>query len=238
MFKRLTSFLLCLIPHAHAENEDKIHLVGEHWVDRNATAFALVHSQRDKFHSSKDLENLKQCKNLRVLDLAHGNLTDISFLSELTELRILLLGANQIEDLSPLANLHNLEYIELFKNKVTDISPLAGLTNLLDVNLCFNKIKDFSPLYGLPKLERLWIYSSQKFNTPVPKNTVREIQQNLPYTQIDSTSYSTLGGWREHERWYVIRNMTRKAMRWLPWGSEGYTQDMRRVPPKNDGTNP
>lgn len=228
MKKIIQTLILQLV--VSASKAELIHLIDEHWIDTDATVFVQQHNNKSEFHNTEDLEKIRYAKNLRVLDQAHGNLDDISFLEDLRELRILLLGANNITDISVLAKLPNLEYIELFKNKITDISPLAELTNLLDINLCFNQIESFAPLYQLPKLERLWMYSSQKFNTRPPKDLVASIQENLPNCYIDSTSYSTLGGWREHSRWYVIRNMTRKAMEWLPWDSNGYTQDMKLVP--------
>ena len=38
---------------------------------------------------------------------------------------------------------------------------------------------------------------------------------------INSTSYSTLGGWRTHERYYVVFNMLHGAVSWLPWDAQG-----------------
>ena len=172
---------------------------------------------------------LKWCKDLRVVDLAHNDIDDIGFLGELPELRVALLGDNHISDLTPLAGLEHLEYLELFKNKVADLSPLVGLP-LLDLNIAFNSVADYSPLYKIPTLQRLWIYSSQKYNKAPPQVEVEILRAELPNTLINSISYSTLGGWREHSRWYVIRNMTRRAYEWMPWGSDGYTQDMVPVP--------
>lgn len=232
MLRKIFLLLFLLLAAASSSDAELIHIVDEHYVDSEATVFVLAHSNKDDFHTTKELENLRYAKNLRVVDLAHGHLTDISFLEELPELRVVLLGCNDIVDISPLGNLPKLEYIELFKNKVTDVWPLSKLENLLDLNICFNKVQSLFPLCSLPKLERLWIYSSQQFNTRPPKDLVSILQENLPFCQIDSTSYSTLGGWREHPRWYVIRNMTRKAMEWLPWGSDGYTQEMIFVPAK------
>lgn len=233
MLRKIFLLVIILLAAASSSDAELIHLVDEHYVDSEATVFVLAHSNKDKFHTSQDFENLKYAKNLRVLDLAHSNITDISFLLPLIELRILLLGANQITDLTPLASLKKLEYVELFKNQISTLTPLSNLTNLLDLNICFNKITDFSPLYNLPKLERLWIYSSQKFNTRPQDSLVASLQNNLPDTYIDSVSYSTLGGWRDHPRWYVIRNITRRAYEWLPWNSDGYTQDLVFVPAGN-----
>lgn len=230
MLHKIFLLIIILLAAASSSNAELIHLVDEHYVDSEATVFVLAHNNKDKFHTTEELQNLRYAKNLRVQDLAHGNLTDISFLNELPELRILLLGANNIVDISPLAALPKLEYVELFKNKIVDLSPLSNLSNLLDLNICFNRIEDFSSLYSLSSLERLWMYSSQQFDMRPPKDLVASIQENLPNCYIDSTSYSTLGGWREHSRWYVIRNMTRRAYEWLPWNSDGYTQDMVFVP--------
>ena len=40
-------------------------------------------------------------------------------------------------------------------------------------------------------------------------------------TYIDATSYSTLGGWREHPRYYVVFNMFHGRIEWLPWDADG-----------------
>lgn len=206
-----------------------ITIARQHTVRTSDTVFSLSHSNKSPRHKSKDFAMLKWCKDLRVVDLAHNDIDDIGFLGELPELRVALLGDNHISDLTPLAGLEHLEYIELFKNRLTDLSPLAQLP-LLDLNIAFNKVVDYSPLYDIDSLERLWIYSSHKANQCPPQFEVDALHQHLPNTLINSDCYSTLGGWREHPRWYVIRNMTRRAYEWMPWGSDGYTQDMVPVP--------
>ena len=42
---------------------------------------------------------------------------------------------------------------------------------------------------------------------PLPKGVVSMLTAALPDTHIDSTHYSTLGGWREHPRYNVILQM-------------------------------
>lgn len=205
-------------------------VIWDHKVRTDDTAFVTAHSNKSERHTSEIFRWLAHCKELRVLDLAHNKIDDLSFLAPLTELRILLLGDNRIEDLSVLGELPNLEYVELFKNRVRDLTPIKKLTNLLDLNLCFNWVENFSPLYGLGQLERLWLYSSQGPNKEPAHDAVVRLRRELDTCLIDTTSYSTLGGWREHFRWYVVRNMTRRAYTWLPWSSDGYTQELVFVP--------
>ena len=142
---------------------------------------------------------------------------------DLTELRVIILACNRISDISVLAGLKKLEYVELFNNYIEDYSPLSGLKRLIDLNLCFNQTQDFTPLYGLKGLERLWLYHSNNRSDadPVDPALVANLQAALPDTLIDSTHYSTLGGWRQHPRYYVVFNMLHGEVAWLPWSAEG-----------------
>ena len=108
-----------------------------------------------------------------------------------------------------MGSLTELEYLELFKNKIQDISCLANCTKLIDLNICFNHINDWSALQGLTELERLWLFNSNNWTDedPVPAKIIHDLREALPDCHIDSTSYSTLGGWRDHKRYYIISNM-------------------------------
>lgn len=192
----------------------------EHTIRTDATAFSTLHNNKSETHSSKHWTILKYCKNLVALDLGHNNITDLSFISDLPSLKVLILACNYIEDISPLANHPNLEYIELFKNRIRDISVLATMPNLIDLNLCYNYIEDYTPLYGMTQLERLWIYNSNNYMTskPVPEDIVNSLIEALPNTHIDYTNYSTGGGWREHDRYFVIYEMF-KTGTYIPFAS-------------------
>lgn len=183
--------------------------VGDHLVRTDATAFSTLHNNQSQEHTSADFSVLKYCTELLALDIGHNQVTDISFLSDMTQLRVLIIACNKVEDISPLANLTNLEYLEVFKNKIRDISPLENLTNLIDLNICFNYVKDWTPLENLTQLERLWVYNSNNYmeTDPISKDVVRTLKAALPNTYLDSTSYSTNGGWREHERYQIVYNM-------------------------------
>lgn len=201
----------------------QVWLAEKHFIRTDATAYAVNHNNKSRKHTSADFYGLRYCPDLMALDLSHNAIDDLSFLAYLPKLRVLLLGDNKIENVFSISFLHDLEYLELFKNKIRDVSPLMLLNNLLDLNLSHNYIGDLFPLTRLDRIERLWIYNSNNYRAsdPLPKQTVLELQEALYYTQIDSTSYSTLGGWREHPRYYVVFNMLHGALKWLPWDSEG-----------------
>lgn len=173
--------------------------VADHIIRTDATAFSTLHSDKSTEHSSKDFEVLKYCKNLKALDLGHNKITTLTFLDDLLELRILILARNRITDITPLRNLDKLEYLELFMNKITDISPLSNLNRLIDLELTRNQITDYSPLYNLPSLERLWLNRSGK---AIAQDALRNA---LPSCYIDFDSNPTQGGWREHERYDVVK---------------------------------
>ena len=188
--------------------------IKEHTIRTDATAFSTLHNNKSPQHTSQDFEPIKYCKYLKALDLGHNAITDISFIKDLTEIRVLILAINKIEDISVLASLPNLEYVELFKNKIRDISALSGMKNVLDLNICFNYVKDYSPLDTLTTLERLWIYNSNNYSTsdPIPKDLVAHLKATHPGCHIDHTHYSTLGGWREHPRYFVIFDIFKNSV--------------------------
>ena len=200
-----------------------IRLVEDHYIRTDATAYAINHNNRSVTHGSADFGRLKYCGDLMALDLGHNKIDDIRFLEDLPKLRLLIITCNEITDVSSLAKLQDLEYLELFKNQIVDVSPLAKLEKLIDLNLSHNRIKDLSPLKTLPGLERLWIYNANNYNAddPVPPEQVEMLQKALGSCHINSTSYSTLGGWRTHERYYVVFNVFHGEVAYLPWGSKG-----------------
>lgn len=198
--------------------------VGDHLVRTDATAFSTLHNNQSATHTSADFSVLKYCTEMLALDIGHNQATDISFLAEMPQLRVLIIACNKVEDISPLANLTNLEYLEVFKNKIRDISPLSGLTNLIDLNICFNYVKDWTPLENLTQLERLWVYNSNNYmeNDPIPKEVVRSLKEHLPNTYVDSKSYSTSGGWREHDRYQIVYKMF-KSGEYIPFAQSPAT---------------
>ena len=109
----------------------------------------------------RDLIGLEYAKNLKTLDLAVNEISDISPLSTLTELGFLTLRNNPITNLSSLSNLTKLTYINLAGIKVSDISVLANLTELRSARLSHMGLRDITPLGKLVNLIYLNIASNQ-----------------------------------------------------------------------------
>ena len=152
------------------------------------SAFSTLHGSCLP-HTSRELDALRYCTELRALDIGHNNVKDLSFLEPLTHLRVLILACNpELKDLSPLANLQDLEYLELFSTAVTDISPLSGLTRLLDLNLANNRIRNWSLLGEMKSLRRLWV--------PVGNAKADTLRLSLPDTLVVNHGQPTGNGWR------------------------------------------
>ncbi|WP_051210187.1 leucine-rich repeat protein, partial [Gemella cuniculi] len=126
----------------------------------------------------KNIEALKNLKNLETLSLANRGVSDISTLANLTNLNDVVLSNNNISDISVLKNLKNISSLDLTsnknientdslkeltsltnlwltENKITNIEALKELTNLKKLYLNVNKISDLSPLVNLTNLTHL-----------------------------------------------------------------------------------
>ncbi len=183
--------------------------IADHEVRTDATAFSTLHTGNPKPpHESEDFEALKYCKNLLAIDIGHNWVQDIGFLRHFPNLKVLILACNKIEDISVLAQLTQLEYLELFTNKIRDYTPLSGLQNLRDLNIKNNPCKDLAPLHELVGLERLWAGCYVKLT----KETMRAMEAAVPDCKINWRHMPTDGGWREHERYFVIRDMFRSGV--------------------------
>ena len=185
--------------------------IGDHLVRTDATAFSTLHGNSSRHHDEDDFRYLKYCTNLLALDIGHNSVRDVSFLYDLPDLKVLILACNEITDITPVGSLHQLEYLELFKNDIRDLSCLEACTKLIDLNVCFNHIEDLTPIAKLSRLERLWVFNSNNWSDkdPVDGQQLALLKQALPQCHIDSSSYSTLGGWRDHRRYYIVSNMFR-----------------------------
>ena len=170
----------------------------------DAVAFSTALAAGREFYlTSATAKPLQYCTKMEALDLGHNVIHDFSFLENMPNLRILIIAGCGTSDISVLAKLDKLEYLELFANKITDLSPLAGKESLVDLNICFNKVSDLTPLYTCKNLDRLWAcYNS------ISDEQKEAIQKQLPNCTFyfDNTIYSaTAGGWREHERYFAMR---------------------------------
>lgn len=164
----------------------------------DATRIRLV---KDGYRfSTKDLEPLRYCVDVELLDLGHNGLRNIEFVRYMPKLRVAILAIGYLEDLTPLEGCTQLEYLELFTNRISDLTPLAGLTSLRHLNLTYNRITDPSPLHALTGLERLWIG-----RTSFTDEQKAALQAALPDCEIDYGSAPTGDGWRKHPRYEQLR---------------------------------
>lgn len=206
-----------------------IHIRGNHYIASNATAYSTFNqpSKGTKL-TSKDLDVLKYCKNLKALDLGHNAVTSLSFLKYCPDMEFLILSENKITSVKPLKNLKHLKYLEIFTNQITDISPLEACTELLDLNICNNPILDLKPLEKITTLERLWANHCQvkegyKVTQTLSDAQIKRFKKLHPSCQVDFTGpHPTCGTWRflkkgykhpryEHYLW-CLRNG-----RWIPF---------------------
>ena len=180
--------------------------IGSYRIRTDATAFSTLKGRQEPRFTAKDMEPLKYCTLLEAIDLGHNNVSDLSFLTQWPHLKILIIIDSQkpVTDLTPLAELNELEYVELFMQGITDLTPLANKPNLLDLNLCHNSVTDLTPLYSDTSLERLWI----SFNRGLSDEQVAAFKEAVPGCQVETVEYQSTGaGWREHERYFVIKDV-------------------------------
>ena len=200
-----------LIPCRNTERRDR----EPHRLRTDQTAFSTQHNLSCTSHGQDVWEILKYCPDLLALDLGHNNsIDDLSFLNYCPKLRVLIISFNISQktkkpyiDISPIGNMKDLEYLEICKSNVGDISPLANCTKLVDLNISTSYIKDLTPLYGLKNLRRLYLYGCDGSGKPIPKETVRELQEQIPDCEINNQHVNCGGHWRKHPHYDTLAYM-------------------------------
>ena len=87
-----------------------------------------------------DLDGIRYCKQLAMLDLSNNRIPDVSELITLVYLQEVYLANNRIGYIDGLSFLHNLRVVDLSNNNIDDLSPLFELEHLEYVNVMGNKI--------------------------------------------------------------------------------------------------
>lgn len=166
--------------------------------------------------NSQQLEPIKYLTELEALDLGHMYYTDLSFLEYMPKLRYLILVEANYRDISTIAGLSRLYYLELFNNTIEDMSPLLECRQLRHLNIGYTRGYDASVLKEMYWLERLWLPGSQ-----LSQEELDSIASALPQTDVYTVKWdgdgSTGGGWREHESYFVMRDMF--EMHYMPGGT-------------------
>lgn len=124
----------------------------------------------------RDLEPLRDLKNLGILALDGNPVSDLAPIAGLENLMVLQISyIAEAPDLSPIVGLKNLGTLLARNDRIEDISALAALTNLDALDLSYNNISDLSALSGLAKLTSLRL-SGNPVTDFVP---IREILPNI-----------------------------------------------------------
>ena len=121
----------------------------------------------------------QQIANLKILDLANTQISDVTALASLANLIGLYLANTQVSDVTALASLINLKYLYLENTQVSDVTALKSLTNLIRLTLENTQISDVTALEPLPNLKSLYLE-----NTQVPQDAVQKLEKALPTTLI------------------------------------------------------
>jgi len=150
---------------------------------------------------TEDLQVLRYCQDMLVMDLGHRNVTDLSFVEGTPHLKYLILTNSTAYDLSPLAGLKELEMLEMVDAAPMplDLTPLLECESLVDLNICAyrhdgngQEIADI--LCKMTGLERLWICTYQ-----LDEQQRQQVLEALPNTEIYCSNDVTtcMGGlWR------------------------------------------
>lgn len=184
-----------------------IHFADTHYIRTDQTAFSTLHGNC-RPHTSRELEVLKYCTELRALDIGHNDITDISFLENLPRLRVLILACNKdLRSIKVLSQLKDLEYLELFSCSISDISPLTELPHLMDLNIAYNQVYSYDGLSTMTQLKRLWLPQS---GAALYGDAFRTLSNALPQTLIINSGHPTSNGWRDGNHYETIYSMFRK----------------------------
>lgn len=87
-----------------------------------------------------DLDGIKYCKHLEMLELSNNQITDVSELASLSMLREVYLANNRIGYIDGLSFLKDLRAVDLSYNNIDDLSPMFALEHLEYVNIAGNDI--------------------------------------------------------------------------------------------------
>lgn len=93
----------------------------------------------------------------RLSEGKYGTLSRLDDLREMKNLRLINFWGQSITDLSPLADCRMLTAIDILFSPITDLTPLASLTQLHQMNISGTGVRDFSLLDTLASFRMLWI---------------------------------------------------------------------------------
>jgi Leucine-rich repeat (LRR) protein len=101
----------------------------------------------------EDFENLKYCTDIIALDIGHcTRIKHLDFLEYVPQLRYLDIALCDFTDITPIGTLKNLEYLQMMYNIVSDITPLRNCQELRFLNLSDNRVSEIETVLSLQSL--------------------------------------------------------------------------------------
>lgn len=103
----------------------------------------------------KSLQNIEKVKNLRILNVADNQLTNLGELKDLKQVDSLDISHNQIASIEELQNMESLVVLTANHNKITSIPTFSHLKRLKTLDLADNPIEKLENLNVLESLVNL-----------------------------------------------------------------------------------
>lgn len=157
----------------------------------------------------RNLDDLKQLKNLRWVTLADQQITDLTALASLSGLENVDLRHNPVSDVSPLANLPQLTILSLFDTGVTDLNGLSVCHNLTTLDVGSTPIESTAAVERLSSLHTLQLRKSALRSLDKVDRLV--MLENLYLSETRVTDLSPLLSLPSLEKIEVDKNMRSAA---------------------------
>ena len=158
----------------------------------------ILASNLDHALTDENSASLKYCTKVRLLDIGHQHITDISFMENMKDLEVCIIAINPIVDLTPISNCTNLEYLEIAATNAYDLAPLASLTKLEYLSIVqlngSEPVEHWEALQNLKCLKKLYI--GQYFKPDISAEELEELKAALPNTEINAEDETLVAGWR------------------------------------------
>src|SRR5690349_3265937 len=136
----------------------------------------------------QSIEPLSQMVNLRLLNLAGTNISDLTPIRNLTELVELNLTRTKIFDLTPLKYAIKLARLNINETEVRSVAVLEKMTAMRNLEMQRTHVIDFGPLSNLQALQNLDLKGTQIANLSPVENLGELMELNVAQTPIQDLS--------------------------------------------------
>ncbi|CAL6035540.1 leucine-rich_repeat domain-containing protein [Hexamita inflata] len=174
----------------------------------------------DGCYQLQNIEPLKNCKQLKSVDISSTGVTNIWALQFLKNLNSLTIYGAQVVDLHPLQFLFQLQDLHATEMNVIDVTPLRNLVNLDSLDVQFNKIQDFGPITH---------HKNYKFNEDDDNQMYYLSDQTVPTQQEVRFYNKILFVYKSQNRFRTNKNNIRKFNRSFAETKQTVTMSLNNV---------